>query len=110
MTGPDQKSSYQSLTVEQVLETMSVDPRRGLTDRDIRRRLDRHGLNRSRKAKSRSIWKILAEQFKSMVIVVLVIAGTVALAFGHLAEGIAIAAVLFMNAALGFTTEWKAMR
>ena len=71
MTGPHQKSSYQSLTVDQVLETMSVDPRRGLTDRDIRRRLDRHGPNRSRKAKRRSIWKILAEQFKSMVIVVL---------------------------------------
>jgi Ca2+-transporting ATPase len=110
MTGPHQKLSYHSLTVDQVLETMDVDDRRGLADRDIRRRLDRHGPNRLRKAKRRSIWKILTEQFKSMVIIVLVIAGTVALAFGHLAEGIAIAAVLFVNAALGFTTEWKAIR
>jgi Ca2+-transporting ATPase len=50
------------------------------------------------------------EQFKSMVIIVLVIAGTVALTFQHWAEGIAIAAVLLVNAALGFITEWKALR
>ena len=45
-----------------------------------------------------------------MVIVVLVIAGAVAFSFKHWAEGIAIAAVLLVNAGIGFLTEWKAVR
>jgi Ca2+-transporting ATPase len=41
---------------------------------------------------------------------VLVIAGAVAFSFQHWAEGIAIAAVLLVNAGIGFLTEWKAVR
>ena len=110
MSDRDQISSYHSRSAAQVLETMDVEQSRGLTEQDVTRRLDQHGPNKLREAKRRGIWEIVIEQFKSMVIVVLVIAGTVALAFQHWAEGIAIVAVLIVNAALGFVTEWKAMR
>jgi Ca2+-transporting ATPase len=99
-----------ALAVEDLLAAMDVDHHRGLTGRDVSRRYDRYGPNKIRRARRRSFWKILAEQFKSMVIVVLVIAGTAAWAFGHWAEGIAIIAVLLVNAALGLGTEWKAVR
>jgi Ca2+-transporting ATPase len=45
-----------------------------------------------------------------MVIIVLVIAGAVAFTFQHWAEGLAILAVLLVNAGIGFMTEWKAVR
>ena len=110
MSDHDQISSYHSRSAAQVLQTLKVEQGRGLTEQEVRRRLDRYGPNKLRQAKRRGIWQIVIEQFKSMVIVVLIIAGTVALTFQHWAEGIAIVAVLIVNAALGFVTEWKAMQ
>jgi Ca2+-transporting ATPase len=110
MSDQDRNSSYHSRSVSQVLESLGVEQARGLTEQEVRRRRDKHGSNKLREAKQRSVWQIVIEQFKSMVIIVLVIAGTVALTFQHWAEGIAIAAVLLVNAALGFITEWKALR
>jgi Ca2+-transporting ATPase len=110
MNDRDQISSYHSRSAAQVVETMGVEQARGLAEQEALRRLDKHCPNKLRETKRGSIWEILSEQFKSMVIIVLVIAGTVALAFQRWAEGIAIVAVLLVNAALGFVTEWKAMR
>ena len=76
---------------------MDVEPDRGLTESEVRRRFDQHGPNKLREAKRLNIWEIVLEQFKSMVIIVLVIAGTVAFMFQHWAEGIAIVAVLFVG-------------
>jgi Ca2+-transporting ATPase len=110
MSDQDRNSSYHSRSVSQVLESLDVEKPRGLTEQEVRRRRDKHGSNKLREAKQRGVWEIVIEQFKSMVIIVLVIAGTVALTFQHWAEGIAIGAVLLVNAALGFITEWKALR
>jgi Ca2+-transporting ATPase len=110
MSDSDQKTSYYSRSAAQVLEALAVEQEHGLADQDADDRLQRHGPNKLREAERHSVWEILSEQFKSMVIIVLVIAGSVALAFQHWAEGAAIAAVLLVNAALGFVTEWKAIR
>jgi hypothetical protein len=110
MSDSDQISSYYNRSAAQVLEALAVEQEQGLADQDADGRSQRHGPNKLREAKRHGAWEILIEQFKSMVIIVLVIAGTVALAFQHWAEGAAIAAVLLVNAALGFVTEWKAVR
>jgi Ca2+-transporting ATPase len=106
MNDRDQTFAFHSRSVSQVLETMEVKQDQRLSDQVANRRLDLHGPNKLQEAKRRGAWGTLIEQFKSMVIIVLVIAGTVALAFQHWAEAIAIAAVLLVNAALGYMTEW----
>ena len=87
-----------------------MNPDNGLSGDEIDRRMAEHGPNRLGEAKSRSTGQILIEQFKSMVIIVLVIAGAVAFSFQHWPEGFAIVAVLLVNAGIGFITEWKAIR
>jgi Ca2+-transporting ATPase len=110
MSDSVQITSYYSRSAAQVLEALAVEQEQGLAGQDADGRLQRHGPNKLREAKRHGVWEILIAQFKSMVIIVLVFAGTVALAFQHWAEGAAIAAVLLVNAALGFVTEWKAIR
>ncbi|QBQ56539.1 cation-transporting P-type ATPase [Nitrosococcus wardiae] len=95
---------------ETTLRSLEVDPERGLTDEEAAHRRERYGPNRLREGKTRSTWQILLEQFKSTVIIVLVIAGAVAVIFQHGPEAMAISAVLLINAAIGFFTEWKARR
>ncbi len=101
---------YHAQNIDQVQKDLKSDPAQGLTPEQVQERLKRYGPNKLREAKRRSVRKILIEQFKSMVIIVLVIAGAVAVTFQHWAEGIAIAAVLLLNAGIGFVTEWKAVR
>jgi Ca2+-transporting ATPase len=110
MTSKSDSGGYYDRSREEVLDELGVDRDTGLDDREASRRLQKHGRNELRRHESRSAWVILLSQFKSMVIIVLVIAGAVAFTFQHWAEGIAIGAVLVVNAVLGFVTEWRAVR
>ena len=58
-----------------VAADLGVDPAQGLAEDEVRRRRDEHGPNRLREAETRSAAAILIEQFRSMVIVILVVAG-----------------------------------
>ena len=55
-------------------------------------------------------WRVLVDQFASIVIALLAIAAAIAWAMGDGAEAIAILIVLVLNAAVGFATEWQAGR
>jgi Ca2+-transporting ATPase len=110
MNDNEQSANHYAIPAGQVLEKLEVAPEEGLSEEAVRGRTETYGPNRLREVKTRSAWRILIEQFKSMVIIVLVVAGAVAFSFQHWAEGIAIAAVILVNAGLGFVTEWKAVR
>ncbi len=110
MNREEQQIKAYSIPAGKVLEALEVDPAQGLSEEDVRGRMETYGPNRLREVKTRGARRILLDQFKSMVIIVLVLAGAVAFSFQHWAEGIAIAAVLLVNAGLGFVTEWKAVR
>jgi Ca2+-transporting ATPase len=82
----------------------------GLTDSEAALRLARHGPNAFRSAPSISAWKVLASQFRSIIVLLLVAAAAIALLTGDSLDAIAIALVLILNVALGFVTELRAHR
>ena len=96
--------------VEETLEELSVDPEQGLDEKEVRRRREAHGPNRLREAETASPWKILADQFKNLVIAILGVAAIVSFAMGEIVQMAAILAAIGINAAIGFFTEWKAVR
>lgn len=73
-------------------------------------RLHTHGWNQLQQKKKVSVWQILTNQFKSLVIILLGIASALAFLFGEWIEGLAVAIALVLNAAIGFFTELKAAR
>jgi len=97
-------------TPEAVLEALGTDPERGLDDDEVRRRRQEHGPNRLREAVRRSAWRILWEQVKSLIMVLLAVAVVVSVAFGQHVEAVAIVVVIVVNAAIGFFTELRAVR
>ena len=99
-----------SRPVEEVLSEFRVDTESGLSRSEVRQRKKRFGPNRLREARRRSGWRILVDQFKSVVLVVLLVAAVLAFAVGELPEGIAVLAVVLLNGLIGFTTEWQAVR
>ncbi len=97
-------------SVEEIIKDLSVDPEQGLDEADIRRRRNKHGANRLNESETASPWKILADQFRNLVIAILAIAAVLSLVMGEMVQMSAILAAILINAAIGFATEWKAVR
>jgi len=95
---------------EAVAEQLEVDPDDGLSTDEAERRRAEVGPNELREHETLSIWVILANQFKSLIIGLLVAAAVVAFLFGDLLEGWAIVVVIVINTAIGFGTELRAVR
>lgn len=99
-----------SRRVGDVLLSLEVEPDSGLTRREAERRRKQYGSNQLHEAKRRSAWRILLEQFTSLVLMVLLVAAVLAFSVGEIPEGIALVAVVIINGLIGFVTEWRAVR
>jgi len=97
-------------TSAEVASALGVSPAVGLDEGEARRRLERHGPNALVRRIPRGAIAILADQFRSLIMALLVVASGISFAFGEVVEGIAILAVLVINAAIGFATEIRAVR
>ncbi len=95
---------------EQVAAGLESDAEQGLSGQEVSLRRKRFGLNRLRQVKRVSPWAILFSQFRSLIVLFLGAAVVVALLFGELADSLAITAVIFINALIGFVTELKGAR
>lgn len=93
-----------------VLADLDVDPSTGLDDGEVAERLERYGRNEQRKHETKSITSILIAQVRSVIVWLLFAAATVSLFIGDWPEAIAIIVVLVINTAIGFFTEWRAIR
>jgi Ca2+-transporting ATPase len=103
-------SNAWSLEVSSVLDTFSVDPSVGLSTAECVSRRNTYGSNQLSAAKRRGLLYIVADQFKSLVVLLLCAAALLAMAFSETVEGIAIFVVIAINASIGFVTELRAIR
>jgi Ca2+-transporting ATPase len=84
--------------------------RDGLTAPEARERLARVGPNALPSPRAYPWWRVLGAQLRSTVVLLLIAAAILALAFGDVVDAVAIAAVLVLNVAIGFGTELPARR
>lgn len=111
MTGQhDRELSAWSATADSVLQELAVNPAQGLEEGEALRRRRIFGRNQLLITKQRHVMSILTDQFKSIVIILLLGAGVLAMLFSDVAEAVAIFAVILINATIGFLTEWRATR
>lgn len=103
-------SDWHALEAVAVVTKLRVDPARGLPTAEIGKRHLRYGPNALQKIRPRPAWRILIDQFASIVIALLAVAAAVAWVTGDVLEALAILVVLFINALIGFATEWQASR
>jgi Ca2+-transporting ATPase len=82
----------------------------GLTSREATRRLAETGPNRFERIRPTPAWRILARQFRGILVLLLGAALAVAVLSADFPDAIAIAVVLVLNAGLGFATELRARR
>jgi magnesium-transporting ATPase (P-type) len=100
--------AWHALEVDAVLAELDVDPARGLDGDEVERRRAEHGPNRLTEASATAWWVTLLGQFRSPLIYLLLLAGLLTLALGEHIDAMVIAAVLALNASIGFVQERKA--
>mgnify|MGYP003337000950 FL=1 len=82
----------------------------GLTASEARERLSRVGPNELPHPEPFPAWRVLVDQFRSVVVLLLLVAAFVAALLGDTLESGAIAIVLVINTAIGFVVELRARR
>jgi len=83
---------------------------RGLASDEAARRVVEHGPNEIQRAPQVPLWLVLARQFNSPVIWLLVGACAISAALGEVADAIAIASIVALNGLVGFFQEHRAER
>lgn len=101
-------SRWHDQTLDEVFATLETSPLHGLSREAAADRLTKVGANELRKGEGISRLGILVNQFQSLVIWVLIGAGIVSAALGEFTDGIAIIAIVVLNAALGYFQEYRA--
>jgi Ca2+-transporting ATPase len=95
---------------EDILKGYNVVREEGLDKRRIKALLKEYGPNRLREAKKKSVAKILFNQVKSLIVILLAVAAILSFIFQEWMDGLAIAGVIAVNTAIGFFMELKAVR
>jgi len=100
--------AWHTMAIDVAAQKLQTDGTRGLTNDEAALRLKRFGANRLEQAQGRSLFAILVNQFKSLLVLLLFAAAGIAFATGERLESAAILVVVVLNATIGFFTEWKA--
>jgi Ca2+-transporting ATPase len=119
---PEGAAVWHSLEVDKALDLLDSNADSGLTPQEIEQRLQKYGPNELEETAGRSAWEILLDQFKNIMLLMLIGVALVsgfldlmALREGRLKPGevpfkdtIAILAIVILNGILGYVQESRA--
>mgnify|MGYP001809657515 CR=1 FL=1 len=101
---------WHGLSTNEAAAHLRSDCALGLSANEAQARLDHDGLNRLAEKKAKSKLAMVAEQFRSLLTLVLLAAGALAGFVGNTTDMVVIFSVVLFNAALGFHQEYRAER
>ena len=101
------ESQYYTQTPQQVLHAMES-REEGLTTQQAQERIEKNGPNALREERKKPVWQVFLEQFKDLLVVILVVAAVISMLSGNAESTIVIFAVLILNAVLGTVQHCKA--
>ncbi len=104
-----QTKLWHTQTIDEAFTQLNSQPI-GLSAAEAEKRLQEYGLNELVAAHRVSPWEILLEQFKNVLILILLGATAISLFLGHGVESIVIAVIVLFAVGLGFVQEYRAER
>ena len=99
--------AYYKQTPQQALETQKTSAN-GLSGQEAQARAQQFGPNQLAEGEKKGVLQVFAEQFKDLLVIILIIAALISAASGNLESTIVIFAVLILNAILGTVQYFKA--
>ena len=96
-----------NLEANQVMEEFDVD-RNGLSDAKVKENREKFGENVLAEEKKKGVLTVFLEQFKDLLVIILIVTAAISATTGNLESTIVILAVIILNAILGTVQHFKA--
>ncbi len=103
------KPDWHLLTTEAVLEKLGTG-KNGLSSTEAKDRLARYGQNLLKEAPKKSPFLLFLKQFTDVLVLILIAAAFISASTGDVTDTIVIIFIVFLNATIGFTQEYRAER
>lgn len=100
---------WHSMSVQDILHTLKTSDE-GLSHEEAQLRLEKYGFNELESESKISPWSIFLEQFKNVLIIILLIAVIISAFLGEAIDAIVIFIIVLFAAGLGFIQEYRAER
>ncbi len=108
MSEPARPPAWHCLAPEAAAQALGTALGSGLSAGEAARRLAGSGRNQLKEAPPRPAWRMLLDQFRDFMILMLLAAALVSGAIGEVVDSVAIVAILVVNACIGFVQEYRA--
>ena len=99
---------YYQKSIKNIAEELVVDFEIWLNDKQVQDRQEKYWLNILKNEKKISALKVFLNQFKSFLILILIIAAVVSIFVWEMVDSIVIILIVILNSILGFVQEYKA--
>ena len=104
---PELVQNPHALTIDDLFQRYNVD-KKGLSSESIAERIQIFGKNEIPDPEQKKWWNILFNQFKSLLVFILILAALFSWFTGHLIDTYVIIGVILINSIIGFVQEMKA--
>ncbi|PIK31169.1 calcium-translocating P-type ATPase, SERCA-type [Bacillus siamensis] len=91
-----------------LLKATNTSIKQGLTEKEVKKRLEKHGPNELQEGKRTPAIVVFFAQFKDFMVLVLLVATLISGFLGEYVDAVAIMAIVFVNGVLGFFQERRA--
>jgi Ca2+-transporting ATPase len=110
MSNMQTRAVWHSIEPVQVLKELNTDPHKGLSDDEVKRRIEKYGYNELKKEEGISPFMLFINQFKNILIIILLIATVLSALVGEIFDAALILVIVVFCAVLGFIQEYRAER
>ena len=110
MSNSQTRAMWHSIEAAQVLKELDTDIHRGLAEDEVKRRLEKYGYNELKKEEGISPFTLFINQFKNILIIILLIATVLSALVGETFDAALILVIVVFCAVLGFIQEYRAER
>lgn len=101
---------WHAIEAAQVLSELNTDIHRGLTEEDAKKRIEKYGYNELKKEEGVSPFTLFINQFKNILIIILLAAIVLSALVGEIVDAAIIGVIVVFCAVLGFVQEYRADR
>ncbi len=102
--------NWYTLAISEVVQLLQADSTLGLNNREAARRLASCGPNELPSKGSLRFWQMVLDQFKDIMVLVLLVATVISALLGEYVDALTIMAIVLLNATLGLFQEFRAER
>lgn len=99
---------YYQKNGDEVCSELNVVQKSGLTQEEAKKRLEKYGPNKLKEAEKESFLSKLLNQFKDVLVLILIVAAVLSFIVGERVDAVVIIAILVVNAFLGLYQEGRA--